>query len=705
MSLTSIIRFVRALDTSSTTGGGKTGLTYSDITASCIKPGGTLTSLTTETITTLGTYQAPTSSAHIRIKEVSSSDPAKGIYEIHIHDSTISSGSHLVLMFSATGAAFVPLEIDLANVTGRIPTALTSNGNIKSSLLEIIANSLTETSAGYLAAAFKKLFDVATPVLTSASVNQGADNNVALSHATYGLAALNTELDVLLTRIIGTLADGVHNPQSGDTYGRIGANGSGLTSLAPASTALSSATWTGTRAAYLDKLNISGNVAASSEVTAIQNNTTTSLIAPTNIIRPTSGTLTAKIVVYLTDEIGNMEAPDSAPTLSVFNAAGTDLSARLASTSGTLTATGVYTWVYTSSSTDDAEEILFTVTVIEGGETRYKGATSWITDNASTDFTSSDRSKLNAVYAKLPTNNIADQTLLNTAIGDVASQTDQLTFGTYGVLADMRGIANHATAVDTGTDGVVSFISGAYVMTSGSTVSANIVQVDGENVDHDGNGRLNVAVLSGGEGYFDELRAALTTWLDRIDEPISDPKTLTSDYNAAKTAASQTSLDSLQESVDGLGSGIADDVISGLNTSGVTVTDIGSSALQQLGELGTIRVEQPMVTESTITLRQGDDYLEADSRQLQFLNTQGTWPNLTDAVCVLELVINSEKYTLDPGTVVVAVGVNQRVDIEVPRSITSQLNYSLGRFELTATLSTGSMVTLRVGVLNTILNN
>jgi hypothetical protein len=42
--------------------------------------------------------------------------------------------------------------------------------------------------------------------------------------------------------------------QSGDSFARIGATGSGLTSLAPASTALSTAQWTNARAANLDNL-------------------------------------------------------------------------------------------------------------------------------------------------------------------------------------------------------------------------------------------------------------------------------------------------------------------------------------------------------------------------------------------------------------------------------------------------------------------
>jgi hypothetical protein len=43
-----------------------------------------------------------------------------------------------------------------------------------------------------------------------------------------------------------------HTPQTGDSFARIGATGSGLTSLAPASTALSTAVWTPTKAGFID---------------------------------------------------------------------------------------------------------------------------------------------------------------------------------------------------------------------------------------------------------------------------------------------------------------------------------------------------------------------------------------------------------------------------------------------------------------------
>jgi hypothetical protein len=116
--LASVIRYVQALDTSVTDGSGKTGLAFSDVTAKYLTKGGTLTALTTETISTLGTYQAPSDAAHIRIKELANADPTKGIYEVHFHNTqVVASSVELWLFLSATGARFQPLELRLADLT------------------------------------------------------------------------------------------------------------------------------------------------------------------------------------------------------------------------------------------------------------------------------------------------------------------------------------------------------------------------------------------------------------------------------------------------------------------------------------------------------------------------------------------------------------------------------------------------------------
>lgn len=226
------------------------------------------------------------------------------------------------------------------------------------------------------------------------------------------------------------------------------------------------------------------------------------------------------------------------------------------------------------------------------------------------------------------------------------------------------------------------------------------------------------------------------------DEVETRELTLTSAYDAAKVAASQASADADHDATQAA-IAVISDAMSDLPTNTELADELGllqahgdltwatgeggtpptveeiadevegrnliigsfeASALQQLGSLGTIRVETPTVAESTVQLRQGDSYLAANNRQLSFTNPQGTWPNLTGADCVLEFIINGLKIECDLGTVITAVGLNQRVDFDVPSAITSQLNYSVGRFELTAILPGDAVATLRVGTLQTTLN-
>ena len=159
MSLTSVIRYVKVLDSTVTDGSGKTGLAFGDFTAKYLTQGGTLTSLTTETITTLGTYQAPTDAAHIRIKELSNANPSKGIYEVHFHDTQVSSiGKRLWLFLSASGAVDVSFELDLSDVSGRLPGALTAGGNMKTDVQAINA--------------------VSTSLVTTVNANQGTTQPV-----------------------------------------------------------------------------------------------------------------------------------------------------------------------------------------------------------------------------------------------------------------------------------------------------------------------------------------------------------------------------------------------------------------------------------------------------------------------------------------------------------------------------------------------
>lgn len=160
---------------------------------------------------------------------------------------------------------------------------------------------------------------------------------------------------------------------------------------------------TALRAGYLDNLNVGGLVASSAEATAIQNNTRVVRTVPTVIERPDSGSETRIVELLLYDSVGNMEVPDSAPTLTLTNQSSTDRSSRLSSTTMSLVSTGRYRVTYTADAADALEQLLWVFTVVEGGATRVYGNDTQIVDTTAVDFTTADRTKLNRLDVDLTT--------------------------------------------------------------------------------------------------------------------------------------------------------------------------------------------------------------------------------------------------------------------------------------------------------------
>lgn len=184
---------------------------------------------------------------------------------------------------------------------------------------------------------------------------------------------------------------------------------------------------TSARAGYLDKLNISGNVAASGEVTAIQNNTRVRVIIPQTLERPDSGSTLYQLDLYIYDTDGNMEAPDSLPTITAQNEAGTDRSSNLGTV--TLVSTGVYKVTYTVASGHLIEQIRFEWSIVEGGVTKKHGASSQIVDTTAVDFTAADRTKLDTLHdTRCTETRMAelDPANLPTDIANVQSDTDDI---------------------------------------------------------------------------------------------------------------------------------------------------------------------------------------------------------------------------------------------------------------------------------------
>jgi hypothetical protein len=124
-----------------------------------------------------------------------------------------------------------------------------TSGVVKANLAQILGTAITET-AGQIAAGFKKLFDVASPVFTLASLNQTGDSYARLgapagaSHAAdvaavkTDTAAVKTQTDKLAFTVANQIDANVIDwkgaaapAMTGDAYARIGAAGAGLTAL------------------------------------------------------------------------------------------------------------------------------------------------------------------------------------------------------------------------------------------------------------------------------------------------------------------------------------------------------------------------------------------------------------------------------------------------------------------------------------------
>lgn len=215
----------------------------------------------------------------------------------------------------------------ITNVTTVATTTAVTN-TVNANLTQILGTALTET-AGYLAAGFKKFFNVATPVHTVASVDQGGDSYAIVNSGTYGNNAL---------------LSGIQN---------------------------------------------------------IKNTTTISSTIPAVLEVPSSGSATISIVVLFNNNANNPTNLDSGnPTIVLVNDAGTDRSSRL----GTWTnpATGKYVINYTSTSSDTIEGLHWEITGTISSTLRRYAVYMQVMANASISFTTSDRTTINNIAAVIP---------------------------------------------------------------------------------------------------------------------------------------------------------------------------------------------------------------------------------------------------------------------------------------------------------------
>lgn len=489
-------------DPASTDGSGKTGLVAANLTVSYVRVE-TDNDVTVTDVTSSLNNLAALTTAHTDwgLLEVSST-LAPGLYRLDLADAVFAAGAWsavVYVMITTSAAAASPMEFVL------VPQAPIDGVDVKS----VLGTALTEGAGGRLAGGMVKFFNVAAPTGTLNSIPDavaGASGGLLIAGSNAGTTF--GALTVTGTMTLGALTcSGAAAFQStlavsgATTFAAVTASGTVTFNAFTVTNAFTiggvgSVALTSARAGYLDNLNIGGNVASSAEATAIQNNTRVVRVVPEDIELPSAGTRTYRIELLLYDDTGGMEAPDSAPTIVLVNQAGTDRSARLDSATMALVETGRYRAIYTSTAGDTKEQLVWTFSVVEGGNTRKYGNTSYVTDAVATDFTSADRAKLDTLHdtrltagraanldnldatvSDLPTN-AELATALGTADDAVLAQVALVKVKTDLLPADPAGLAGLASAHGAGswataTSVTVSDKTG-FSLANGSLVTATL---------------------------------------------------------------------------------------------------------------------------------------------------------------------------------------------------------------------------------------
>lgn len=266
-----------------------------------------------------------------------------------------------------------------------------------------------------------------------------------------------TDVQTTLTnRLVGTIATGTHNPQSGDAYAVVNNGTHGNAALKTLIDLLATAAavqavddnvdtlltrLTATRAGYLDNLNVGGAVASQADINAINQSASRRILLTTvgQYERPESGSTTYTIEARTFDGDGAAVNADSNPTLT-----GTgQTSGSLAANIGSITnpATGVYRWAYTVSSGATIEPARFDVSATISSSTFTLSVYTQVVDLVGTTFTTADRDKLEAVYNKLPSKDY----LAGTANSDGDVQMDEATGNFPGSVASVAGAVGSVT--------------------------------------------------------------------------------------------------------------------------------------------------------------------------------------------------------------------------------------------------------------------
>lgn len=172
---------------------------------------------------------------------------------------------------------------------------------------------------------------------------------------------------------------------------------------------------------------LQSGMATQADILAITQAQRVRIVVPPFMERPDAGDGDEpyRIWIYAYNEQHQAEDLDAVPVVTVENNQAVNRSANLGVVTKLAGTTGIYYVDYTVAEAATLEGLIIKVDATEDGVTTQYSTASIVVDTTAVDFTASDRTKLNAVYAKLPSKTYL--TGSNNADGDV--QLDEATGG------------------------------------------------------------------------------------------------------------------------------------------------------------------------------------------------------------------------------------------------------------------------------------
>lgn len=373
--------------------------------------------------------------------------------------SDVKANIYINQVAKAVGVSAVALtELDATNAPGLyyaeiLPATLAGYGAVAGDALEARINSASFSAP----AAYKETLsgistdDIDAKLGTPAGASVSAD-----------IASIKSELDTVNTNAAAIKAD-VEDATNGLPAIKTAVNGVQTTA-----SAIKADVEDATNGLAAIKTAVT---ALSSQVSSIQNNTNFEAFVPQNLVKPTSGSTTFRVVMNVQNEHGSVADPDSnAITVSLTNSAGTDRSSMLVGVSGTTApavrdAAGKYHIDVTVASGSTEEELVFGFDYTISAAAYSKRRVGLVTNNVQADGFAQQTTLLAVQTTATDT---------NTRVTDIQSKVNDTTIG----LSNIESLVFAAKAdLENGTFGLAQLqallANGTYGLSALQSILAN----------------------------------------------------------------------------------------------------------------------------------------------------------------------------------------------------------------------------------------